>query len=184
MTNRRTFLLVTLVAASMVLLASPASADHLEVETEIPESVAAGETIVIRVIVRSTETGDRVPDAVVTVSWDVEFLGVAGRVEVARATTNDQGIATLRWQARGGVSEQIVVAYAASGGSTIESAPQSVITVTPGPQIVRSRSGVKIPGFGAWVLIAIVVGIWATIQFALLGPVQVARRAVEDGDAK
>jgi len=179
MTRRRACALVAMVVVSLTMTAAPAAADHIEIETEIPDSVVAGETIVIRVIVRSTETGDRIPNALVTVSWEVDFLGVFGRVEVARATTSDRGVAELRWQARAGVSEQVVIAYADHDGTTLESSPESVITVASGSQIVRSRSGVKIPGFGAWVLISLVIGIWATIQFALLGPVEVARRAAQ-----
>ena len=58
-----------------------------------------------------------------------------------------------------------------------------VITVGSGEQLYQSSSGVQIPGFGAWVLVGLVVGIWAIIQFALLGPVEVARIAASEADA-
>ncbi|MDH3189987.1 MAG: hypothetical protein OEM39_05005 [Acidimicrobiia bacterium] len=114
------------------------------------------------------------PGSTVVAYRDATIAGFTGEVEVARAVSNQNGLATLKWVQRGGSSETVIIAYSAPGEDHFESEPLSVLTVSPGPQLERSASGVQIPGLGAWVLIAVLVGIWAFIQFALIGPVQIA----------
>lgn len=171
--------MTTAVLAVGILLAAipPVGADHLEAETTAPDTIRVGDVIEMRVVVRSADTKERIPGATVVAEREASIVGFTGRVEVARATTNELGVATLRWRERTGTTNTIVVAYAGVGETELESLPLSVVTVGSDDQIVRSTSGVRIPGFGAWVLIAILVGVWAIIQFAMVGPVHVARIA-------
>lgn len=158
-------------------MAPPAVAEHIEIETRQPDSVEVGEVIHIQAVVRSAETARRIAGATVVALRDASIAGVSGQVEVARAVSDENGIASLSWQVRGGSIETVLVAYSAPGEAEFESEPLSIITVGSGPQLARSTAGVRIPGLGAWMIIAVLVGIWAVIQFALIGPVQVARRA-------
>lgn len=161
--------------AVLVVYPPPVLADHLHIEATFPESVQSGDIVDVRVLVSSADTDQPVPGAIVSASRDTSFLGVSDRIDIASTTTDERGVAHLRWQIRSGASELIVLAYSQAGEEVVESEPLSFVTVTPGPQLVRSSAGVRIPGFGAWVLVILLVGIWATIQFALLGPVAVAR---------
>jgi hypothetical protein len=176
---RRWWITALLVVGASVASVAPAVADHLEAETTAPDTIRVGDVIEMRVVVRSADTKERVPGATVIAEREASIAGFTGRVEVARATTNELGVATLRWRERTGTTNTIVVAYAGEGETELESLPLSVVTVGSDDQIVRSTSGVRIPGFGAWVLIAILVGVWAIIQFAMVGPVHVARIAAE-----
>ena len=168
-------LIVTCVIAWVLTAAVPAFADHLELEASVPGSVQAGEIIEVRVVVRSTDTLDRVPGAAVAAYRNASIVGVEGQVEIANATTDALGVAILRWQERGAATDTIILAYATHEDEVLESNPVTIVAVGSGPQIVRSTSGVQIPGLGAWVLIGLLVTIWGIIQFALVGPVQVAR---------
>lgn len=155
--------------------AVPVRASHLEIEAIEPREASVGETVQIRVIVRAADSSERVPGATVVAFREATLAGYSGEVEVARAITDEAGLATLRWVVRGGPSETVLIAFSAPGEENLESEPLSVLTVGSGPQLERSTAGVRIPGLGAWVVIGVLVGIWAIIQFALVGPVRVAR---------
>jgi len=173
----RWLILVTVVVSSLASASSAARADHLDAEVSAPQTVAAGEVVQMRVVVRLADSGARVPGAVVVASRDASMLGIDGTVEIARSITDRNGIAILRWREHSGRSDTVIVAYAAAGEVEFESVPESVVTEGLGSQIVRSNNGVRIPGLGAWVLIALLVGVWAIIQFAMIGPIQVSREA-------
>jgi hypothetical protein len=149
------------------------NADHIEIEAIFPESVATGDVIDVRVIVR-TASGQRIADATVIALEEATFTGVTDQVEIARGITNELGVATLRWQVRTASSLAITLQWATPGDPEFETEQVPPVDVTAGAQLERSTSGVKIPGFGAWVLIALLVGVWGLIQFALAGPVRVA----------
>ncbi len=180
----RWLLLAALAGGLVVGLAPAASADHLEVEVVGPGTVEAGDIIEMEVVVRSAETGQPVPGATVVAEREASIVGISGRVQFASTTTDDLGVATLRWREHSGAADTIILAYAAVGDAELESDPQRVITVAAGPQIIRSEAGVKIPGFGAWILIGILVSVWAIIQFAMVGPVQVAREGLGRAEAE
>jgi hypothetical protein len=165
------------------MAAGPAFADHIEVATSETGTVEPGDIVEIAVVVRSTETNEPVPGATVVASMDAEIVGVSGTVELARATTGDDGTATLRWQVRSGTTEGLVIAYSGEGDAVAESTPLPIVTVGTGTQIVRSESGISIPGLGAWVLIAVLILVWALIQFAMLGPVRVGFAAASEREA-
>ncbi len=174
MTSRRRASLTGLVLCLLLLPALPASAGHIEIEVEQPGTVNVGDTVVLTVLVRSGTNGARVAGALVVATRRAEIAGFSGSVEIARAVTDENGIAKLSWRERSGTNETLVVAYAAPGENQMESEPLQVITVGPGPQLEGPESDFRIPGLGVWVLIAVLVGIWSVIQFALVGPIQVA----------
>lgn len=159
--------------------AGPALADHLDVEASVPDDVRVGDVVEIHVLVRSVETGERVQGAAVKAFRDASIAGVSGEVELASATTDGFGEATLRWPQHAGSSHALTVEVSPPGEAEFETVTLSVVTLGSGPQVVRSESGVRIPGLGAWVLIAVLVSVWALIQFALLGPMTVAREGAQ-----
>ena len=185
MTLVRCAAVIAAIAVAVAGTAPSALADHLEVSTSETSGVEPGDIVEVAVVVRSAETKQPVSGATVVASMEAEIVGVFGMVEIARATTGDDGVATLRWQVRSGATEGIVVAYSEAGEVSSESQPLPIVTVGTGTQVVRSEAGVKIPGFGAWVLIGILVLVWALIQFAMLGPVRVAQTAArQEAQAK
>ena len=169
-----------LVLALVVTTAAPALADHIDLEVDAPATVSTGDVVEIAVVLRDSETRERVSGATVVASRDATIVGVTGTVELASAVTDELGRATLRWQQRAGADHVVIVAFATAGDFQIESEPIPVIVVGPERQIVRSEAGIQIPGFGAWVLIGVIVTVWGIIQFALAGPMLVATRFVDD----
>lgn len=161
----------------LIALAPSARAEHLFITAVQPDEVQAGDIIEVQVLVQSDETRSPVANVTVVARRSAEIAGFSGEVEVARAVTDERGIASLRWQVRGGTSETVIIAYGASGEEQLESAPLSVVSVLPGPQLSGPDEGVQIPGLGAWILITVLVGIWAVVQFALVGPIHIARHA-------
>lgn len=167
----------------VLVMSAPAGyADHLKVLLVPPEAVDVGDMVTVQVVVQSAESRDRIPGATVVARRSAGIAGFSGEVEVARALTDEEGMARLSWVERGGLAESVTVAYSAPGDEDFESEPLAVYTVNPGPQLERSESGVQIPGLGAWVLIGVLAGTWAVIQFALVGPVHVARLSTEIED--
>lgn len=171
------------VATSLLLIGlfgatEAVNADHIEIEAFFPESIATGDTMDLRVIVR-TASGQRIADATVIASRQGSIAGVTGDVELARGVTDELGIATLRWTVRTAPSLEITIAYSKPGESDFESVDLPTVDVTAGGQLERSTSGIRIPGFGAWVLIALLVGIWGLIQLALSGPVRIAAASTD-----
>lgn len=180
MSARRRIWGVLLGVAALCMMTTPALADHLDISTSEVDAVEPGDIVELAVVVRSADTGQPVPGATVVATIEAEIVGVSGTVELARGITGDDGIATLRWQVRSGATESVVIAFSEAGEVVTESHPLSIVTVGSGRQIVRSESGIQIPGLGAWVLIAVLVLVWALIQFAMLGPVRVGLAAAAD----
>ena len=171
------------VMIALLWSAAPAAADHIELQADEPSSVGAGEIVEIDVVLRNAETLERVEGATVIASREATIVGVTGTVELASAVTDELGRATLRWQQRAGTDYVALVAYSVSGDAELESEPIPVVVVGPERQVVRSEAGVQIPGFGAWVLIGVIVSVWGIIQFALVGPMLVATRFEGDEEA-
>lgn len=179
---RRTLIIAVLVLAGLQP-ARGARADHLELEVTVPADVAVGEILEVSAVVRSAESGARIPGAVLSAFREASIAGVTGRVELASAITDELGMATLRWQHRAGGEHTLIVTFSGPGDTELESTSLSIITVGTEPQVVRSEAGVEIPGLGAWVLIAVLVAVWGLIQFSLLGPMTVARAATRPTEA-
>jgi len=169
-------LLALILGVALLSPAAPAFADHLVLEADTPTPAESGDAVEIEVVLRHVETQQRIPGGTVVVSREATIVGVTGEVELASATTNEDGIATLRWRQGAETDHIVLIAYATSGDIELESTPISVLVVGPKDQVFRSTSGIRIPGFGAWVLIGLIISVWGIIQFALVGPVLVASR--------
>jgi hypothetical protein len=172
--RRRTLLVAALVFAGLGT-GTPAFADHLDLDATFPQNVAVGDVLEVSVVVRSAESGARIPGARVAAYREASIAGVPGRVELAAAVTDELGAATLHWQHRAGGEHTLLVTYAGPGDTAFESTTITIITIGAEPQVVRAEAGVRIPGLGAWVLISVLVAVWGLIQFSLLGPMTVAR---------
>ncbi len=170
------------VLGAVLAIPATAGASHLDVETEAPSVVDPGGVVEVRIVLRDAVSRQPVPGATVVATREASIVGVTGQVELATATTDELGNATVRWQQRSGGEEAVVVAYAGSGETVLESQPLTVLTSGTGRQIVQGTAGVRIPGLGAWVLIGVMAAVWAIIQFALVGPIIVARRFDEQAE--
>lgn len=175
MTRRRLPRLVPvglLVAAFILLQAGPALADHLAVDVSAPDSAAPGERFEIRASVRLLESGDPVEGVEILFYSDARFAGVAGEIELGRSVTDAAGVAVFPLDLA--VSGTHAIRVEAIAGPEIQ--PESVsIPVTVGGQLVRSEAGVDIPGFGGWIVAAVIALVWAIMLLSVVRVVRVAR---------
>jgi mono/diheme cytochrome c family protein len=152
--------------------AGTAAADHLVVDVVGPDSAALGDELEIRTSVRYFESGEPAPDVEVVFYSDASFVGVSGEIELGRVTTDEAGVAIFLL--RPVVSGTHAIRIEAIAGPEVQ--PESVsIPVTVGGQLVRSEAGVDIPGFGGWIVTAIIGLVWAIMLVAVLRIIGVAR---------
>lgn len=175
MTRRRALrglLLVAVVALSTLGPAGIAAADHLLVDVTGVTRGGDRADVEIRAVVRDRDTGDPIPGVVMVYYSDAAFAGVSGEIELGRVATDDVGVALFAFHPT--VSGTHAIRIEAIAGPEIQ--PESVsIPITVGGQLVRSEAGVDIPGFGGWIVTAIIVLLWAIMLLAVARLVGVAR---------
>lgn len=175
---------VSVVAAlGFLAVTMPAEAEHTSAVLSVPGQVAVGETIEVSVLVSTAEAGSlgrvsqgqALPGMTVTFYTTESFGGVTGKVEIGRAVTDANGVATIRHEPRATGDHQISAEYLAGNeGRTGASAVVSVAGVGT-TQLYHSSSGIQIPGLNVWVLIAVLATIWAILLSVALRVIVIAR---------
>jgi mono/diheme cytochrome c family protein len=172
MRSTRVALVACIVSVLVVGPALEAAADHLVVDVSGPEAADLGERAEIRVSVRSLESGDPEEGVVVIFYSDAVFAGVSGEIELGRATTDGAGLAIIPLTFH--VSGTHAIRIEAVAGPEVQ--PESVsIPVTVGGQQVRAEAGVSIPGFGGWIVTAIIGLVWAIMVVAVFSTLRLVR---------
>jgi hypothetical protein len=114
---------------------------------------------------------------------DAEFAGVRDLVYIGSALTNEQGVATYRFQALTGDPEQRVVARFAGMGvyDRTEQELNLRVTGTPPARYQPQASRLEEIGgsLGARALGAAVLAVWAAFAYALLQVLRIARDGSE-----
>lgn len=167
------------VAGAIFALAGTASASHVLVEVAVPEQAAVGNAAAVQVSLRSADDGLAVANAPVVFYTDASFGGVSGEVELGRAVTDENGVATLNYQPRSAGEHEVRVEYVTPGDSEPEVAATS-ITVVGASQLHRSTAGVQVPGLNVWLIIALVTGVWAILFSVGLRVVAIARAGSDE----
>jgi hypothetical protein len=192
---RYILVLGALLASSWLLSAAPAQARHASVNVVV-EPVAALETSNEAVAavsyeavatVTSLSDGTPIPGAHLTLTTLAEFGGERGFVVLARAVTDMDGAAILRFEARLAGERELRLEY------RLHEAEQPEITsVTlqfdPIDEQLYSSGG----GFGIfqseWIIIGVVSTIWVVLFLIALGVADIARAGTvvspEDLDAE
>ena len=161
--------------AAAVALAVPASASHVEAEitTEGPAA--------LQVKLRSADQGLPIANAAVTLSADESFGGVAGRVELGQASTDQNGVATVRFHRLSAGDHQVRIEYVAPSETEPEVATAFVTMPGITSQVYRSSAGVHIPGLNVSLLIALVATVWAILLSVALRVIAIARAGADAG---
>lgn len=96
----------------------------------------------------------------------LSFLNTESDVELGRATTNSQGIATFSYVPR---TEGTVPVSAQFAGNAkyAKSSVSSEALFKDGPQQYHQEIGLKVPGVGVWMLVLLMAGVWGTFLWAL-----------------
>ena len=181
---------VSVVAAlGFLAVTMPAEADHTAAVLSVPGQVAVGETVEVSVRVSEAETaspgqvsqGQALPGTTVTFYTTESFGGVMGKVEIGRAVTDANGVATIRHEPRATGDHQISAEYlVGSEGRTGASAVISVAGVGT-TQLYHSTSGIQIAGLNVWVLIAVLATVWAILLSVALRVIVIAHAGEASG---
>jgi mono/diheme cytochrome c family protein len=170
-------LFIAIVAAVMFGLLSPAFALQIEIEITSPPHAELGATSDVGVKLTERDSNSPVAEAEVVLYQTTDFGGQSGKVRVAHATTDEDGVAHLRWVERSSGSKDFTVEYFGPGESTPEIAE---IHVSEGTQLYRSQEGLKLPGIGVSSIIGLLVIIWGTLLLAASLVFAVVRAGSDD----
>jgi hypothetical protein len=157
------------VALGAVALPAGAAAQASQVQVSIsaPKESRVGDEVQVQVTLQSADDNAPVTDAEVTLHKKATFAGVSGDTEVARATTNEDGIAFLSYEPRTAGEVELTAEYTAPGATQPEAAT-ATISVADGPQQYRSTAGIQVPGLNVWLLIAVLSAVWGILFAAAL----------------
>ena len=157
-------------------------ASQVEVEISAPKEAQVGHEVQIRVTLRSSGDGVPVVDAEVTLLREASFARVVGDVALARAATDQDGVAILLYEPTVAGEQNLKLEYTVPDGAEPQTAALT-ISVAEGPQIQRSTAGIRVPGLNVWALIAILSAVWAILFTAALSMVRIGRIGAEAGVA-
>ncbi len=161
------------VVGLLVLTAGPALADN-SMSVAAPGEAGIGD--IVPVLVSVTEDGSPVTGVVVVLRRNATFAGVSGYVEIARATTSDEGAADLSYVQRGAAqTSELRVEVLDFDVAQLDFA---VTSVGEAEQIFEPEVGLNLPGLGGWMLIALIGGLWTIILSTVLRLIVVST----DGD--
>ena len=157
-------------------------ASQVEVEISAPKEAQVGHEVQIRVTLRSSGDGVPIVDAEVTLLREASFARVVGDVELARAATDQDGVATLLYEPTVAGEQNLKLEYTVPDGAEPQTAALT-ISVAEGPQIQRSTAGIRVPGLNVWALIAVLSAVWAILLTTALSMVRIGRIGAEAGVA-
>ena len=171
----RVMVLSLALGGALLGLSRTAHASHVKLDVVAPSSLTVGNSARVEAVLHTA--GDDLPIAGANVTFYVEesFGGVTGEVEMGKAITDENGVALLDYQPRSAGEHRIRIQYLPTSASEPEEAFWSHSVVGADQQLYRSTSGVQVPGVNAWLLMALVAGVWAVLLSVALRVVAIAR---------
>jgi len=164
-TAKRWFLPLLLASLYLALATGSAAAEvgatHLKLLLD--EGGKVGEELTVKALV-SQGGASPVPGVEVVFYTTAEFSNVHGEIELGRAVTDDEGVASLTYVPRSQGEQTIIVRYGAEEA-------KATILISPALQLYEEEAGVNVPGIGVWLLASTVGAAWGAflIQVVLLG---------------
>ncbi len=156
-------------------IAPPAGGDSDgKAEITVSADPRVGDLADVLVTLTSTTDGSPVAGVQVRILREVTFAGVTGMVEVAAATTDDDGRAEMDFVPRRAGDQDLVIEYLLPEAAEPVAASQSLV-VAEGGQIYRSEAGVDIPGLGVWIIIAVATTVWVVLITIAVRVIAIAR---------
>jgi hypothetical protein len=175
----RSSAVAVLATLALLVTGAAAGASDASISVGAPGAVAVGDTVEVKAIL--SLAGDPVEGAVVSLTYGTSFAGFDGRVELDRQTTGQDGVAVFTYEQRASDNGEMWVEYLGPDESALDSLVFS-IEVKPGAeQQYRSEAGVSIPWLnGGWLVIAVIMLVWAAIVYVAFQLVIVGRTPVGD----
>lgn len=176
--SRAVFVFVMLVTAVLGVTGT-AQATHVKMEILMPTRITVGDTVDVRAVLHSVREDTPIAGATVIFYMQASFGGVNSEVELGRAVTDESGVADIDYYPRSAGDHQIRVEYMTPDSSDLEEATWSHSVVSDG-QLYRSTAGVRIPGLNAWLLMAVVAGVWIILLSVAWRVIVIARAGGDD----
>ncbi|MBI2872928.1 MAG: Ig-like domain repeat protein [Chloroflexi bacterium] len=129
-----------------------------EVEFQLPQEMAVGQEVALQVTLHGSGP---LAGAQVLFLSPAQFAGTEGEVELGRAVTDAQGVASLSYVPRRDGETTITARFAGNdqyGAAEVSRAVQ----VQPGPSTYQQTAGVRVPGINVWLLVGVMGAVWAT----------------------
>lgn len=155
----------------------------VEAEVTVSPDLRVGDPAEVQVRLTSAADGSPVAGAQVRLLREATFAGVTGMVELAAATTDEDGHAEMEFVPRRAGNQDLVIEYLLADADEPASAVQSLV-VSEGGQIYRSEAGVDIPGLGVWVIIAVATAVWVVLITIAVRVIAIARASGEVEEAE
>ena len=127
---------------------------------DLPTASAAGQAITVSARL-TREAGAAVGGAEVVFLRDAQFMNAASELLLGKASTDNQGMATLTFVPR---SEGELLIFADFAGDALygASGDSKSLMIEAGPQLYVEEAGIKVPGVNVFLLVAILGGVWGT----------------------
>ena len=170
----KTILISVLLGVVIFGRGGTASASHIKatVTTSVPAIV--GQPLSFEASLHSVANDSAIANATVTFYIETSFGGVTGMAKMGSTITDQNGMATLHYTPRVAGNFHYRMVYVTPDGEHEEHS--TVLAVASGnQQLYRSQAGVQIPGLNAWLIIAVVAGVWAILLSVALRVILIAR---------
>jgi hypothetical protein len=168
------------IAGGLLPAAAHAEPGPTELRLSAPITVDVGDAVELHATL--TAGGEPVDGAVVVLYERAGFMNVGAReVAVASVSTDEGGVAVIKFVARREGARQLTVRYEGSE----EHAPADVaieLTVAAGAQtyIVDAQPG--IPGVNRFLVMTVLAGVWGTMLVVALHVVAIAREGAAEAE--
>jgi hypothetical protein len=179
---RRPGLLFALAASLAValILAAPASTRAQQPAPELTlallttgvEDPRAGEEVGAAAYLMDP-SGNPIANRPIVFSVGNEFLNVTDQTEIARAMTDESGLAAIFFTPRVEGERTVTAAFAGDEVFT-EAVATEAFQIGPGPQLHREVTPFRVPGANVWMVTAILATVWSVYIVAMLFGVHIA----------
>lgn len=162
-------LLLALLWLQVAAVGVAAETQATHIELSLPQKGKAGEEVAVTVTLAQAG-GSPIEGVEVVFSTKAKFANVSGEVELGRAVTDDQGMASWAYLPRSS-GEQTIVARFLGNAQYGPTESWATISIEPGPQLYNEEAGVHVPGIGVWLLTAGLGIVWIIflVVIVLLG---------------
>lgn len=160
--------------------ATTAHASHLNVRVAAPTLAIAGQTSALEAVVTSGDTGQAVAGVDVTFFAHGSFGKISGYMEIGRAVTGSDGVATISYTPRESGAHDIRVDYAPVSGATMEQITTSIAVDGSADQLYVQTAGIQVPGLNSWLIIGLLSVVWGILFFVAVAVIRIARAGAGD----
>ena len=175
----KTFVITAAAAIALLAVgvgnAMTAHASPLQVSIASATNALVGQPSQIDATLVSPDTGKPMAGVNVTFLAHSSFGKVDGFMEIGRAATNAQGIASISYVPHDAGSHDIKVDYVPTTGATMEEASGSINVGGAAEQLYVQKAGIQVPGLSSWLIVGLLTIIWGTLFGVALTVVRIAR---------